>query len=178
LSEPRSGVIVNPMAPSTPLALSPEDKLDLLRYLDEFRFWRSLDDERRCGRCHQFITGRQILVFGRQGTRGNIRLQCPTPGCCSGPGDWTYANPVLTATRPHELRAEPKKLNTDAAKMRIHRVDKKARFRRKKPQLMKSSQASQAATQPAPSISWRRILARHPILRPLATGLHGIRPVA
>jgi len=31
---------------STPLHLAPEDKLDVLRYLDEFHYWHSLDDQR------------------------------------------------------------------------------------------------------------------------------------
>src|SRR5256714_11128597 len=46
---------------SIPLQLAPEDKLDLLRYLDEFHYWHSLDDERRCKRCSRLITGRRIL---------------------------------------------------------------------------------------------------------------------
>jgi len=85
------------MLHSPPLTLSPEDKLDIIRYLDEFRFWRSLDDERRCTRCHEKITGRQVLVLDRPGTRGRMRLQCPTPGCASVPSEWVYANPVLFA---------------------------------------------------------------------------------
>jgi hypothetical protein len=87
---------------STPLELAPEDKLDLLRYLDEFHYWHSLDDERRCKRCSRLITGRQILVIECQGTRGKLRLQCPTVACTSTPGDWVYADPVLAA----KLRAD------------------------------------------------------------------------
>jgi hypothetical protein len=85
------------MIASTPLQMPPEDKLDALRYLDEFNYWHSLDDERICKRCGHTITGRQILVIELQGTRGKLRLQCPTAGCVSTPADWTYANPVQTA---------------------------------------------------------------------------------
>jgi len=87
---------------SIPLQLAPEDKLDLLRYLDEFHYWHSLDDERRCKRCSRLITGRQILVVELDGTRGRLRLQCPTVACVSTPSDWVYADPILAA----KLRAD------------------------------------------------------------------------
>src|SRR3954464_4070022 len=86
------------MAHLPPLALSPEDNLDILCHLDEFRFWHSLDDQRHCGRCDEIIAGRQILVLECPGTRGRMRLQCPTPGCASAPGDWAYVDPVRFAT--------------------------------------------------------------------------------
>src|SRR3982750_4644139 len=87
---------------AVPLQLPPEDKLDVLRYLDEFHYWHSLDDPRICKRCNRTITGRQIMVIELQGTRGKLRLQCPSAGCVSTPGDWTYANPVQAA----KLRAQ------------------------------------------------------------------------
>lgn len=90
------------MSASTPLQLPPEDKLDVLRYLDEFHYWYALTDERICKRCGHTITGDQILVIELQGTRGKLRLQCPTAGCVSTPGDWAYANPVRVA----KLRAK------------------------------------------------------------------------
>ena len=96
--EPRTLRPALGMHVSHTLMLSPEDKLDALQFLDEFRFWRSLDDERRCTRCHETITGRRILVIERHGTRGRLRLQCPTPGCASSPSEWVYANPILFAT--------------------------------------------------------------------------------
>src|SRR5436309_11018462 len=89
---------------STPLHLAPEDRLDLLRYLDEFHYWHSLDDERRCKRCSRIITGRQIIVIERQGTRGRLRLQCPTVACISTPSDWVYADPVLAAKLRTDFR--------------------------------------------------------------------------
>jgi hypothetical protein len=85
------------MHPPCPLSLSPEDKLDALRSLDEFHFWHSLDDRRNCKRCGRSISGRQILVLELKGTRGRLRLQCPTVGCISTPSDWVYADPVLAA---------------------------------------------------------------------------------
>ncbi|HMG04474.1 MAG TPA: hypothetical protein VK581_03375 [Chthoniobacterales bacterium] len=81
---------------AAPLALSPEEKLDLLRYLDRFRFWYGLDDDRICGQCHRIITGRQIIVAEAE---GDVTLQCPTVGCLSTAGDWYYADPVEAATR-------------------------------------------------------------------------------
>jgi hypothetical protein len=39
------------MSAFVPLQLEPADKLDALRYLDEFHFWHSLDEERLCQCC-------------------------------------------------------------------------------------------------------------------------------
>jgi hypothetical protein len=79
-----------------PVRLLPEEKLDLLRYLDEFHFWHSLDDRRLCKRCQKQITGRQIEVMKGSG----LRLQCPTEGCESTSAEWIYEDPVSAAKRP------------------------------------------------------------------------------
>lgn len=78
--------------PGTPLELSVEDKLDALRYLDEFHCWYSLDDQRFCRCCGRRITGRQIVVVELQGTRGKFELRCPSAGCLSIPSDWVEAS--------------------------------------------------------------------------------------
>ena len=98
------------MIAQIPLQLSAEDKLDALRYLDRFHFWRSLDDGRRCRCCGRSITGRQIAVFELYGTRGRLQLQCPSPGCLSTPSDWADLAPSVgntmdnaTATRFQEV---------------------------------------------------------------------------
>lgn len=91
----------------SPLTLTPEDKIDALRQLDEFHFWHSLDDVRICQRCHRQITGRQIEIVGLPGTRGALRLQCPTPDCESSPGEWIYADPVLAASMRNHYPLEP-----------------------------------------------------------------------
>jgi hypothetical protein len=151
------------MLHAPPLSLSPEDKLDIIRHLDEFRFWRSLDDERRCPRCHETITGRQILVLERPGTRGRLRLQCPTPGCASVPSEWVYVNPVLFASSkgPSARSAPPHdEIRLATAKYRQSEKTGRTKSRRRR------------------SVSFRAMLARLPVLRPLATGLHAIHPVA
>ena len=165
------------MRSSPPLRLLPEDKLDLLRYLDEFRFWHSLDDERRCGRCRRTITGRQILVFERKGPRGEMRLQCPTVGCVSSASEWVYANPLLAAS----FKSDPpgRKFDTSSGNAQFIRD---ARRRTKSPKKLGHSgptvsrQGRHAAMIPS-RFSLRAILARMPILRPVATGLHAIHPV-
>jgi hypothetical protein len=55
------------VALSTPTRLSDGDKLEVLRLLDQFRQWHSLDEERYCLVCGKLITGQQIQVAG--GTR-------------------------------------------------------------------------------------------------------------
>ena len=149
--------------PSLPLPLSNDDKLDALRHLDEFRFWRSLDDERRCSRCRETINGRQVLVFETLGTRGKLRLQCPTPGCPSGPSEWLYANPVLFAGA-----GSPK--GSPVAQRRNGDVS---------PERYRQMQYAGITKAPARrQSSLRAALARLPVLRPLAMGLHAIFPVA
>jgi hypothetical protein len=64
------------------------DKLRVLRRLDKYRQWQSLDEKRYCLVCGHVITGHTILVIG--GTRGNgpLRIICPSSSCHSIPMDW------------------------------------------------------------------------------------------
>lgn len=85
------------MALSPPVRLRDADKLDVLRRLDQFRQWRSLDEKRFCLVCGKIITGLQIQVAG--GTRGNgpLRLSCPTERCNSIPMDWVLPTDEILA---------------------------------------------------------------------------------
>src|SRR5215471_6775273 len=79
------------------MKLSDEEKLEVLRRLDQFRQWHSLDEKRYCLVCGTLISGRQIKVAG--GTRGNgpLRLSCPTEGCNSIPMDWVLPTDEILA---------------------------------------------------------------------------------
>ena len=96
------------MTLSPSVALPDADKLDVLRTVDPFRPWRSLDDKRYCLVCGKIITGQQIQVQG--GTRGNgaLRLSCPSEGCNSIPMDWVIltdeilARAEMMAAREHQ----------------------------------------------------------------------------
>jgi hypothetical protein len=70
------------------IKLSDEEKLNILRRVDQFRQWRSLEEKRYCLVCGEMITGRQIQVIGD--TRGNaqLRLSCPTEHCKATPIEW------------------------------------------------------------------------------------------
>lgn len=85
------------MSSSPPNTLSDPQKLDVLRRLDQFREWRSLDDKRFCLVCGKIINGSEIQITG--GTRGNgpIRLSCPTQRCNSIPMDWVLPTDELMA---------------------------------------------------------------------------------
>lgn len=146
------------MNASPPLTLSADDKLDALRYLDEFRFWHSLDDRRRCRRCHQEITGHRILLYEDKGARGGRRLRCPTPGCGSTPSEWFYDDPVLAATLKSDSRP---RLNFTQERIPPQAV---------------TGRPSQS--QRKRGRKTREALAQMPMLRSIATGLHAIRPVA
>jgi hypothetical protein len=77
--------------------LSDEEKLEVLRRLDQFRHWHSLEEKRYCLVCGTLISGRQIKVDG--GTRGNgsLRLSCPTERCNSIPMDWVLPTDEILA---------------------------------------------------------------------------------
>jgi hypothetical protein len=158
------------MSASTPLQLAPEDKLDLLRYLDEFHYWHSLDDQRICKRCGRTITGRQILVMGLQGRRGKLRLQCPSAGCVSTSGDWTYANPVQAAKLIAFSGAA-----TDESAMRIIATTLTHHGKRAAKARMPSAPSRHSIIAPAHPV--RAVLARLVLLRPIATGLHAFCPI-
>jgi hypothetical protein len=85
------------MALITPIELAERDKLQVLRRLDHFRIWRSLDEKRYCLACSKIISGQQIQVIG--GTRGTgpLRIICPTPGCPAIPMDWVLPTDEVLA---------------------------------------------------------------------------------
>jgi hypothetical protein len=93
---------------SPPLALSDADKLDVLRRLDQFREWHSLDDKRFCLVCGKIVTGRQIQVAGGTLGSGPQRLSCPTERCNSIPMDWALPTEEILALtemmRPEKKR--------------------------------------------------------------------------
>jgi hypothetical protein len=167
------------MSASTPLQLLPEDKLDILRDLDEFHFWHSLDDERRCRRCGKSITGRQILIVELQGTRGKLRMQCPTAGCVSSPSEWVYANPVLAAKLRMNSHLSVQKLNVKSGPARRPHHGHAGTVQRAKRALERYGGAIGWTNwlSPVHKISFRAVLGRLALLRPLATGLRAIHPV-
>jgi len=101
-------VVSGAVALITAIRLSDNEKLEVLRRLDQFRQWRSLDDRRYCLVCGTIITGRQIQVAG--GIRGNgpLRLSCPTDGCNSIPMDWVLATDEILA-KVERMAAEERK---------------------------------------------------------------------
>lgn len=165
---------------SAPLPLSPEDKLDALRFVDEFHLWRSLEDERRCARCHEVITGRQVLVFERRGTRGRLSLQCPSAGCFSTARDWDYPNPLAAARLKNEFSRPPSRRKPSARpdlryQGRVGPVRLKRRRRRE------HVNGRQPVGPPPPRQfprSFRTALAGLPVLRSIVSGLHAFQPIA
>jgi hypothetical protein len=88
--------------------LSDEEKLEVLRRLDQFRQWHSLEEKRYCLVCGTLISGRQIQVTG--GTRGNgaLQLSCPTERCNSIPMDWVLPTDEILA-KVEKLAEEERK---------------------------------------------------------------------
>ena len=96
------------MTLSTATRLADDEKLEVLRRLDQFRQWHSLDEKRYCLVCGTLISGRQIQVTG--GTRGNgpLRLSCPTERCNSIPMDWVLPTDEILA-KVEKMAAEERK---------------------------------------------------------------------
>jgi hypothetical protein len=81
-----------PCITASELELSAKEKLNLLKQLDRWRRWDSLDDRRLCLGCGRIITGHEINV--RQSDElAPEEACCPTDGCASIPLDWILPNP-------------------------------------------------------------------------------------
>ena len=108
VSAVRGKLISQVVALSTATKLLDEEKLEVLRRLDQFRQWHSLEEKRYCLVCGKVISGRQIQVTG--GTRGNgpLRLSCPTGGCNSIPMDWVLPTDEILA-KVENIAAEERK---------------------------------------------------------------------
>ncbi len=76
-----------------PVSLSPAAKLAALQALDIFHHWDSIDEERRCRRCGEVITGRAIKVVRVRRRMSDLRLECPTEGCPAVPIEWIMMEP-------------------------------------------------------------------------------------
>jgi hypothetical protein len=76
------------MTPVSSIELCDAEKLNVLRRLDQFRQWYSLDEKRYCLVCGEIITGREIRVI--ESTRGDapLRVICPTEHCDAMPMEW------------------------------------------------------------------------------------------
>ncbi len=78
---------------ASPVRWDAADRLILLRRLDRFRKWQSLDDRRFCRCCHKLISGRQIEVIDAP-AQDQPLVACPTTGCPSNVEDWVYPNEI------------------------------------------------------------------------------------
>jgi len=92
----------------TATKLSDEDKLEMLRRLDQFRQWHSLEEKRYCLVCGTLVSGRQIQVGGGNRGNGPLRLSCPTEGCNSIPMDWVLPTDEILA-KVEKITAEERK---------------------------------------------------------------------
>lgn len=70
------------------IKLADAEKLNVLRRLDQFREWDSLDEKRYCLVCGEMITGRQIQVIADTLGSAQLRLSCPTEHCKATPMEW------------------------------------------------------------------------------------------
>jgi len=70
-----------------------EDRLSILCTKDQFRIWKSLEDQRVCILCEKKFNGHEVEIT-RSG-EGNYELHCPTKECNSGPHQWVYPGTPL-----------------------------------------------------------------------------------
>lgn len=84
------------------IVLPDAEKLDLLRRLDQFREWHSLDEKRYCLTCGNLITGWEIRVSAGSVETGPLQVICPTENCDSIPMDWVIPTKgILSALSRH-----------------------------------------------------------------------------
>jgi len=93
---------------STATRLADDEKLEVLRRLDQFRHWHSLDEKRYCLVCGTLISGRQIQVDGETRGNGAVQLSCSTERCNSIPMDWVLPTDEILA-KVEKLVAEERK---------------------------------------------------------------------
>src|SRR5215510_9310502 len=97
--------------------LSDQEKLSILRRLDQFREWRSLDEKRYCLVCGEIITGREIHVMRNTLRKEPQRLACSTEGCRAIPIEWVQpTDDVLIKIAMVELECHHRRLITRAAR--------------------------------------------------------------
>jgi hypothetical protein len=70
------------------IRLADEEKLNVLRRLDQFRQWHSLDEKRYCLVCGEIFTGREIQVIESTDGDAALRVICPTEHCVATPMEW------------------------------------------------------------------------------------------
>jgi hypothetical protein len=73
-----------------------EERLGILRTIDQGHRWYSLDDKRVCIVCERVFSGRQVEFDPRQ-RPGDYTAHCPTPGCPSDPSHWFFFVPPQPA---------------------------------------------------------------------------------
>ena len=113
---------------STAARLSDDEKLEVLRRLDQFRQWHSLDEKRFCLVCGNLISGRRIRVADETRGNGSLRLSCPTEGCNAIPMDWVLPTSEILAKVEKLAEAERKArelssaaVTTDSKTVPLHR---------------------------------------------------------
>jgi hypothetical protein len=169
------------MSAPTCVKLSPEEKLEILRRLDEFHFWHSLDDRRMCRECGHSITGWEIQVIEGKHPRDRMRLQCPTEGCVSSPSQWVYADPVLAARLRSDIPSFDLQSTTQIEDLSVIYRGRIQTVRRASHRYNEKAAVAGpfGAMHPGQrSFSFRAAVARLPLLRSVATGLHAFHPIA
>lgn len=90
------------VAPDLDLKLALSEKLKILRRLDQFRRWDSLEEKRYCLGCDQTIRGEEIRVLGDLDDPESLRVVCPTEHCPSIPMDWARLSAETNRSVSHQ----------------------------------------------------------------------------
>jgi hypothetical protein len=77
----------------------PTDRLEVLRTLDHFHDWRSLDDERLCKMCGRTFSGHEVEIVPEG---DGFKLSCPTRNCQSEVHHWIYPDHCLFSAARYE----------------------------------------------------------------------------
>jgi hypothetical protein len=77
----------------------PTDRLEVLRTLDHFHDWRSLEDERLCKMCGRTFSGHEVEIVPEG---DGFKLSCPTRNCQSEVHHWIYPDHCLFSAAGYE----------------------------------------------------------------------------
>jgi len=108
------------------VGLCDKEKLRILKRLDQFREWNSLDDRRYCLVCGEIITGRELRVIRDKAGKAPQRVACPTDDCNAIPMEWVWpTDDVLIKIAMVELECCHLRLMTQAGRaLRLRKKDR------------------------------------------------------
>ena len=163
------------MSAAPSVKLSPEEKLEILRRLDEFHFWHSLGDRRMCRECGHSITGSEIQVVEGKDAREKMRLQFDNMVSDTKKNVKRAATGFGVCQEQRVVDHHQTKDLSLTYRGHVQTVRRAWHGYHEKAAVACPFGVAHASQR---SFSFRAAVARLPMLRSVATGLHAFHPIA